>query len=396
MQQPARLLWQHFGNCGELQDVLGAASRAALLPVWLVSSMADDHVWNEFMAWDSYYPYQVDWSDGPTRIGNWGVAADDDTGGGKTVSGMIGWGSDGWLHDVLGRAPEETDEEGLLTNDYTRYGTLSIRVVDAEGHPVDGALVVVSTNNFYNPIQTSPAIWTFTDHTGVATALVGEENNYWYRVRSDFGHHPQPSDTDDDPFDLDDRLNQPIVREADMLPGAFIQEEVQLDDQIGAAEPHEIDPPEVRNEGGVLVNISLVADVALLAAQSPYQRWTFSHAYGPGLVDLYVVDRENLEAFRGGEAFQAIMVVEEAEFGEHQLEIPVGDDYFVVVSNAHRVATTEVVDVEVSLTSLHPAGTPDAGLDGDLDGYDVGGGGCDCTTVGRAGAVGIIRRVLNM
>jgi len=401
LQQPVRLLWQHYGNCGELQDVLGAAGRAALLPVWLVSSIADDHVWNEFAAWDTLHPYQVDWSDGPTRIDHWGVAADGDTGGGKTVSGMVGWRGDGWLVNLLGRYDIEEDEEGRIIGDYTRYATIVIRVTDDAGRPVDGALVVVNTNSFYNPIETTAAGWTFTDHTGTASINVGEDNNYWYRVRSTVGHYPLAAEGDPDPFDLDDRANQPVARASDVVPGAVIEEDVQLLGSIEAPVPDSVDPPGVQGAEGVRVVVDLEAGRAVMMGRSPYQLWRFNRVMEQGSIDLFVVDEDNLDAMRSGEAFDAYLIVEDADSGEYEIELPSGDDHYVVVSNARRLATTQEVGVEVVLHSLPdeggdggPDGGPDSGPDGGPDGDVDGGGddgGCDCTVAGRQGSSSLLR-----
>jgi hypothetical protein len=402
-QQPVRLLWQHYGNCGELQDVLGAAGRTALLPVWLVQSMADDHVWNEFLAWDEFFPYQVDWSDGPTRLASWGVAADADTGGGKTISGMTGWRGDGWLENLLGRYEVEVDEEGRITGDYSRHATVVVRVTDDAGRPVDGALVVISTNGFYNPGEYAPATWSFTDLAGVAAITVGEDNNYWYRVRSDVGHFPVPAEGDFDPFDLDDRANQPLARAGDVVADAVLEEDVQLEGHIDAPMPTEVAPPEVQDAGGVRVTVNVTASRALMAGRSPYQLWSFVRESQPGSVDIFVVDQANLGALREGSDFEALMVVEDAAEGEHAIDLPAGNDYSVVVSNARRLTTTQAVDVQVALDPLTPSGDagPDAGDDASPDGgdagLDAGGGGCDCsavTTWGRAGVVA--RRVVGL
>jgi len=63
--QAVRVLYNHYGNCGEIQDVITAAARTSLVPMMNVSNPNEDHVWNEF-----YSPLDGQWrpfrSRGPT------------------------------------------------------------------------------------------------------------------------------------------------------------------------------------------------------------------------------------------------------------------------------------------------------------------------------------------
>lgn len=390
-QEPVRLLWQHYGNCGELQDVLGAASRAAVLPVWLVSSMADDHVWNEFAAWGALHPYQVSWSDGPTQIDSWSVAADEDTGGGKTVSGMVGWRGDGWLENILGRYEVIEDEEGNISGDYTRHARFVVSVTDRQGEPVDGALVVVSTSSFYDPRGTQPATWAFTDHSGTAEIPVGDNNPYWLTVRSEVGHQPAPPEDDDDPFDLIDLTLDPAARSSDVEHGVVLERDVQLEGEVGAPQISQVEPPVIGSgERGYSVTLNASVERALLTGRSPYQLWTFIEVLEQGNVDLFVVDEENLELLEDGEPCEVIVADRDVPSTERTLELPAGEPYFLVISNLGRLHTTLEVATEVSLAMLDPepgdggvdGGEPDGAVDGGDGGapsYDLSGGACACS-----------------
>ena len=54
--EPQEIVYDHFGNCGELQDMWTSAGRSLLIAVWNVGTLADDHVWNEFWQGDQWYP----------------------------------------------------------------------------------------------------------------------------------------------------------------------------------------------------------------------------------------------------------------------------------------------------------------------------------------------------
>jgi len=385
MQQPARLLWQHYGNCGELQDVLGATGRAALLPVWLVSSIADDHVWNEFAALGSMHPYQVSWSDGPTYLDAWTIGADADTGGGKTVSGMVGFRGDGWLVDLLGRYEVEVDEEGLIHGDYTRHSTVEVSVRDADGEPVDGALVVIATPGYYDPRQITPATWGFTDVSGEASLTVGEDNVYYMAVTSDVGHVPEPSDGDPDPADLEDMRFEIFATPTETLDGAVIEREVQLDGHIGAPEAIQAAVPAVEGARGIRLQATVSAERSILLGRSPYQLWHFAEPSSPGQVDVFLVDGAGLavleEGMGGGrELFEALASAEDSATVGMELDLPESGPYYLVVSNLGHLSTAQEVSVEVALAALpEPEPIPDAGPGDDGSAMDVRGGGCACS-----------------
>lgn len=191
--QPVRVLFNHYGNCGEIQDVLGAASRTLLIPTRAVSTLADDHVWNEFFLLDRWHPYQVSWSGSATHIDNWSISYDGDTGGSKTVAAVIGWEMNGEIVNLLGRyTPVEIDEAGHISGDYSRYATLHFKVTDKKGAPVDGALVLLATEWYYDENQLTLATWGYTDPNGELYINVGENNNFYaYVTREDIGSYPE-------------------------------------------------------------------------------------------------------------------------------------------------------------------------------------------------------------
>ena len=91
--QPVRIASHHNGNCGELQDLLTAAARAALIPCASWLNIAQDHVWNAFYHED-WVHYEQWWSDGGAIIGDFGTHnMDNDYNGGKDISTV--WGEQG-------------------------------------------------------------------------------------------------------------------------------------------------------------------------------------------------------------------------------------------------------------------------------------------------------------
>ncbi|HDG68500.1 MAG TPA: hypothetical protein ENG11_05080, partial [candidate division Zixibacteria bacterium] len=143
--QPNQIAVAHYGNCGEVQDLLAAAGRTALLPINCVGTLLQDHVWNEF--WDDGYPGPL-WEEDPWRcyqVDRWGGATslepswggyDFDRGGSKNVSNALTWRGDGYMID---RTPA-----------YTNVCTLIVEVLDVDGNPVPGAEVTFASNSCYD------------------------------------------------------------------------------------------------------------------------------------------------------------------------------------------------------------------------------------------------------
>ncbi|UCG70447.1 MAG: VCBS repeat-containing protein, partial [Thermoplasmata archaeon] len=127
--QPVRIAHHHNGNCGELQDITTAAARTALIPAAGIMLLGEDHVWIEFYEngwhqWDNY------WSHGGSVIDNF-----------DTYWG--GWGQRGgsgiWKQGGDDDTWEVTDH--YIPEEDLNYVT--IKVMDNNGDPVDGARVLV-------------------------------------------------------------------------------------------------------------------------------------------------------------------------------------------------------------------------------------------------------------
>ena len=122
-QYPLRTLYLHFGNCGEMQQMLGASGRAVLVPVASVDSYGQDHVWNEFNLGEGWLHYESGRSDGGTSVD---TRHDQDWGAVMRVRG------DGYVENATPKYSAE-------------LFTLDITVRDAGGLPVDGADIHVAS-----------------------------------------------------------------------------------------------------------------------------------------------------------------------------------------------------------------------------------------------------------
>ncbi len=125
--QPVRIAHHHNGNCGELQDLTVAAARTALIPAAGVLLLGEDHVWIEFYEggwhqWDNY------WSDSGSVID-------------RADTYWQGWGERGGSGITRWRSDDRTTEVTPRYVPANNLSTITIRVLDRNRVPVDGARV---------------------------------------------------------------------------------------------------------------------------------------------------------------------------------------------------------------------------------------------------------------
>jgi len=176
--QPNVIVYEHNGNCGEVQDALAAAGRTALLPIASVFTLAEDHVWNEFYLMDDWHEYQVDLGHGSTHIDDPSTGYDRQHGGRKDLSSVMEWRSDGRVRTVTSR--------------YSNVCSLHVRVVDQAGRPVDGARVLIYSEYCYGGFSVS--CWGFTDPQGECDFELGELRDFYIHINSPIGDYPSGAD----------------------------------------------------------------------------------------------------------------------------------------------------------------------------------------------------------
>jgi hypothetical protein len=395
---PARILYNHFGNCGEIQDVYGAAMRTLLVPCALMGTMADDHAWNEFYENDEWHPLQVDWSGSVTQIDNWGVAYDADTGGGKTIAGMTMTRPDCMLNNVLGRYEPEIDTDGIiLSGDYSFYVTLRLTVVDREGKPVDGARILIATPGLYDPSSLSAATWAFTGKDGIAEFTVGENNAYYYQAESPIGTLPQPGYVD--------RL---VTEAGTAEPGTVIERTIQFSGtdpatgldfpsipRLAVSEASYTPPGDGAEAWNVTASVSVGRELAYGHSLIDEKSWM--EPAGDGALNVYLMDEADYGLLTGGMSAGAIHVAENITSDDFDLDLPTGSGkWYLVIAGPGRVTGAREVSalVETSLRSPaeelpdeaveESAGEAEEDVEPDGgDGGEPGGeeGGCGCTLV---------------
>ncbi len=166
--QPVTIAHEHNGNCGEMQDLVQAAARTALIPCGGVMDINEDHVWNEIW-WDSLFiPYA---NDPTTHIADSGCAYEKKYGGSKDCSAIWDWRNDGWQRSVIGT--------------YSDVCSLTVQVYDSCLRPVDGEIVKLSSEAWGGGMAT--CFYGVTDRDGRYTTSLGDNQNYYLTLSGPLG-----------------------------------------------------------------------------------------------------------------------------------------------------------------------------------------------------------------
>ncbi|MCK5796556.1 MAG: transglutaminase domain-containing protein, partial [Deltaproteobacteria bacterium] len=374
---PQRIVRNHYGNCGEIQDVVGAASRAALIPSMLTLSL-EDHVWNEFYAgFGQWYPYDTGWSDAPMRVGEWAVSGDGDSGGGKENAVMLAWRGDGQMVNLLGRYKARW-VDGKIDYEYAQHMEIEITIVDGKRRPVDGALVTLLTESYYSSASAVKAIFGVTNGDGKVVLRVGAEprwgsksqggkRTFYVNVASAIGHWPKRMDIS--LYSPPMGQFKPFVTYAETRPDTRVQKEIVLTgkDDDGTsygviADPlvseETWDPPKA-DTASFEVRLKLKVPAEYRSAKNPMNARSFFETQDKGAIDVYVMDRKNYDAFKAQKPFTAGLVkTNVASLDDVSLALPdASHDWMVVLSNARHAAFAELVEADVELVKTD-ASTP--------------------------------------
>lgn len=366
--QAVRIAYNHFGNCGELQDMITATSRTLLLPVMNVSNSNEDHVWNEFLSADGWRALQVSWSDSQTHVDAPSVSADDQTGGGKDVSMVTAYRGDGKVHSV--------------SEHYTDTLQIVVQVKDAADHPMEGVQLILFSETYYDETQLIGGLWGLTDATGTWTAEVGEDNSYYVRAYSRLGEEPAEGVAK-------------VIDGSQALAGTEVPITLQIDGAPAPVGPDALqDLPSGAADRWLRIHGRPVRTLG--CGLSPYGGITFCDDVGAGAVDLLVLDEAGYMAWAAGEAFEALSFGNDLGHIELSAAAPEDEPWYVVILNQDAHDTRRYVEVEFEVLGppeeteeFGPEGPPTGG-GSDLGGAEVDDvvGGVDTIGPGRSGTDG--------
>jgi hypothetical protein len=336
--QPNQIITDHNGNCGELQDLLCAGTRTALIPCISAMDIPEDHVWCEF--WDEgWHPYQVSWgappydppAPGPTHVDNYGICYDPDQGGGKEVSGIWDWRNDDYNYQVIDR--------------YSEYCTLTVTVKDRQGNLVDGAAVRIATESLYGGL--SWTAWDTTDSIGTAYFVLGDDDpgsgpaegrDYYLRANSmELGAYYPDSGTGTVLVIDDAEPGSNYELEIELLNGSIMP-------QLPATEGDY--PPDPVEEFKVEINYSVPEECKF--GRNVYGSY-FNYLDETGNIEFFISDEANYQSFVNGDTFEAFSIKEDSDDGVVSFVLPTNEKWHMVFSNFDQVNCYQPTDVIVRL-----------------------------------------------
>ena len=233
--QAVRVAYNHYGNCGENQDITGAAMKTALIPVINVNNSAEDHVWNEIWTPDGWMPMQSAWSNYSQDYGTVGkICMEKKFDGGKDISYVYAWRGD---HQFFNR-----------TSTYTDTVSTELTVLDSEGKGVPDAAVLIATESYYDSSQLTIAGATSTNEFGKATLITGDARNIYIQIISDsIGIYPGLQQV------------EKIISAEDATPGSEFEYTAKLTMKLPSAIETSITENESAQEGTLDITVDLAA-----------------------------------------------------------------------------------------------------------------------------------------
>ena len=327
--QPNVIAHEHNGNCGETQDVLQAAARAALVPCVATMNIAEDHVWNEYY-YKGWHEYQIDRGHGVTHINDFSTSYDRDVTGnpnGKEISSVWNWRSDGFGWAV--------------SANYSKSCSLVVYVYDAYGFPVDGARLLIHAESS----QWGGGLTTigFTDANGRCSFSLGNRRDFFIRIISDIGNYPAG----------DDEIIQIISGSQD---GAYYYKTFYLPDSIGAPDVIPVSPSDSVDARKLDISINVPSRFEhgyARARRKTLDPAPFYHTYSdkntPGCIDIFVCDETNYSSYTAGDEFESPVIGDNITNENISFVTPYLGKWYIVISNEDMLTTTKSVDLSLRL-----------------------------------------------
>lgn len=302
--QPNKLLHDHDGNCGELEDLLSAGARAALYPIYSVGTWPGDHVWGE-----TYWPitkewtyYQVSWDCGPTLL-KWDKEYSD-------KACIAGWRADGY--------------RWMVDDHYSDEFTFNVEVNDKNGNPVDGAEIFFFSPSVHSGDYTLGS-WGHTNENGVLSVKLNANASYGYRADWEDGHNPSSSNS------------IKTISKSSYSAGDTIYETINAG---GAIPQTNVNSSNDTTSGNYSLRVEYQQLYQTLYGGG-YWQFNFdldNYEYAkkiqrPGKVDYFLTNPEKFDKYQNDTSFQAFNLLEKTPFDTSPVELPNDENFFVTLSN---------------------------------------------------------------
>jgi len=351
-----RIMYLHFGNCGETRIALSAAGRTALVPVAPAGCASRDHVWSEVNMGSGWQHFEFYRSDRWLHVGDH-----------RDERYTSTWRSFGW------NAVTRIRGDGFVENATAPYDesafSLVVNVTDREGRPVDGAKLLFASE-YLSTETLVVTMLAWTDQDGRAEVTFGTGRNVYMQVESPLGFLPSAEHVAAVACVGGIDYRGQACHDAD-VSGAVYEFAMTFDD---AAVPEAEVVETIDDEGSEVLRLQVNVDganlfgtsAALFGNEFPTE---FLEPRGEGVIDLVVVDEENLALARADEPFTALRHLPDIAQAEIDLAVERGgSDLFVILSNTRSLGHAMSLEAEVShLVELEGPGDAGPDVDGGAD-----------------------------
>jgi hypothetical protein len=350
--QPWQIYAKFYGSCGEHSIIGAACARTMLIPATVVSDRGEDHQWNEWWDTDGHWHH---WDASGASIDTPWTSTEGREHKGKTVSTVMRWrGSDRFEATTTTVYNDPEWKYTARDAGYTDTADVTVRVVDARGAPIDGALVIVRSHwDNRNMIS----IWGYTDGRGRTAFDLGYEPHGGYTIEAltpsgSAGVRNYPVE--------ENRRYELVLRTPESRPAWMRQ------DHVGEASPPPVPPARQRSARLArselrppnLITSSRYRIGEYMTKEHGY-RGTRGHAVAvdPGdLVEVLVFSPDEFEKFERGEACTPLLRHGLGDDGTlnwpHWKDMP----HVVVFSNLRAVFTEVEIDVDMEPSRARPEG----------------------------------------
>lgn len=358
-RQPVRIAHEHNGNCGELHDLGTAAFRAALIPSMGVMSAAEDHCWNEF--WHDGWHHQDNyWSNSASIIGN-NDQKHYTPGWNRDWTAIYGVEGDTRVTNHINKYHHEEDHNG---DGFQDRGNVSVKVVDANGNPVDGAKISIAGWSFGPSYISIGDYSTYTGPDGVAFFTTSEarqgdtfDDGIQIDVSSKFGGgslnqgyanrfkiciDPPNLPLYSYQYQVSDTVPRPWLEANVVAPpqGEGYWLDVDFDVQFGVQHP--------------LADATSHADDQVNGDRVAHPEYFWDNI----TLDTFIADEQNFQKYISGEAFDSTNLSLNVSSGSVFLGLPLSGNWYFVLSNRDSLETKKLVNVTIRLIEDLRPGAP--------------------------------------
>jgi hypothetical protein len=262
---------------------------------------------------------------------------------GKKISSVWNFRGDGYIWSVTDR--------------YTTTCTFSATVLDSNGLPVDGAEILIGTQNYYDPNYLTVTTWGSTDYTGKCAVPLGNERDYWSSADTEsLGEDPPDSGGDE-------QLTQVVTGS---VTGNSYSHTFNLPMAAPRLDLEEaVFPQEPVNK--YKIEVSYRVQNNILQGSNFYTGEHFDY-FGPdGNIDFFIADSTNFTEYKNSSPFSAFEFKERDMSNDTSLILSTDDQWYAVLSNEFSQRTTKIVSVTVKIYSTLVANIITPAEDEELD-----------------------------